>query len=100
MKLTAESSADETVIHLAGELDFHSSPMLREEILKLINEGVKRVVMDLGQLDFMDSGGLSVLIVSVKRLTAQGGGLFLRSVPPRIQSLLQVSGLTELLPSI
>ena len=88
---------EETVIYVAGELDFHTAPDLRKEILALLNDGVNRLVLDVGQLDFIDSSGLSVIIAGFKRYKESGGELILRSLTERTRRVLEVSGLNKVL---
>ncbi len=88
---------EETVIFVAGELDFHTAPDLRKEILTLLNEGVNRLVLDVGQLEFIDSSGLSVIIAGFKRFQERGGELILRSLNDRTRRVLEVSGLNKVL---
>jgi anti-anti-sigma factor len=92
---TKKSSGDESVIFVVGELDFHSAPELRNEILAKLNEGVSRLVLDLGEMEFIDSSGLSVIIAAFKRCKERGGDLILRSVTERTRRVLEVSGLNR-----
>jgi anti-sigma B factor antagonist len=98
--MSPEASAtdnEETVIFVAGDLDFHTAPDLRKEILTLFNEGVNRLVLDVSQLDFIDSSGLSVIIAGFKRFKERGGELILRSLTDRTRRVLEVSGLNNVL---
>lgn len=98
--MTAESqdrAGEEAVIYVAGELDFHTAPDLRKEILEQLNGGVNRLVLDVGQLDFIDSSGLSVIIAGFKRFRENGGELILRSLTDRTRRVLEVSGLNKVL---
>jgi anti-sigma B factor antagonist len=88
---------EERVIFVAGELDFHTAPDLRKEILTLLNEGVDRLVLDVSQLEFIDSSGLSVIIAGFKRFKERGGELILRSITDRTRRILEVSGLNNVL---
>jgi anti-sigma B factor antagonist len=89
------ASNQETVILVAGELDFHSAPELRQAILTALNEGASRLVLDLGEMEFIDSSGLSVIIAAFKRCRERGGELILRSVTERTRRVLEVSGLNK-----
>jgi anti-sigma B factor antagonist len=98
--MSPEASAtdnEETVIFVAGDLDFHTAPDLRKEILTLFNEGVNRLVLDVSQLDFIDSSGLSVIIAGFKRFKERDGELILRSLTDRTRRVLEVSGLNNVL---
>jgi anti-anti-sigma factor len=58
---------------------------------------VNRLVLDVGQLDFIDSSGLSVIIAGFKRFKENGGELILRSLTDRTRRVLEVSGLNKVL---
>jgi anti-sigma B factor antagonist len=92
-----DKARDEAIIYVAGELDFHTAPDLRKEILDQLNGGVNRLVLDVGQLDFIDSSGLSVIIAGFKRFKENGGELILRSLTDRTRRVLEVSGLNKVL---
>ena len=82
-------------MRLLGELDMSTAPQLREELLRLASDGASMVTIDLSELAFVDSTGLSVLITGLKRLRQQGGELVLRSPTPGTRRVLEITGLTE-----
>jgi anti-sigma B factor antagonist len=82
-------------VHLHGELDMSTAPKLREELVRLTSDGATAVTVDLSQLVFVDSTGLSVLITALKRLREKGGDLALRSPTPPTRRVLEITGLTE-----
>lgn len=86
----------ETVVSLFGELDVASSQRLTEELLGLIDGGATCVVIDLGQLAFIDSTGLSALIQANKKMSGKGK-LRLRTPTPLVRQVLEVTGLMEAL---
>lgn len=82
-------------VHLLGELDMSTAPKLRDELLRLVTDGATMVTVDLSELAFVDSTGLSVLITGLKRLRQKGGELALRSPTPGTRRVLEITGLTE-----
>ena len=82
-------------VHLRGELDLSTAPRLREELLRLSSDGATAVTVDLSELEFVDSTGLSVLITALKRLREKGGDMELRSPNPGTRRVLEITGLTE-----
>jgi anti-sigma B factor antagonist len=88
---------DEAVISVIGELDFSTAPSLRAQILELINGGSSSLVIDLSQMDFVDSSGLGVLVAAMKRVRERDGRLMLRSPSANTSKVLEVSGLDKLL---
>jgi anti-sigma B factor antagonist len=69
--------------------------MLRERIRELAASGAVHLIADLGQVDFLDSTGLGVLVGGLKRLREDGGSLALVLKTPRILRIFQVTGLTK-----
>ena len=91
---TTRTGAD-AVVRVIGELDVASAPRLRDELVDLVQHGVRAVTVDLAQLDFIDSTGLTVLAGGLKRLREQGGDLILRSLNPNAMKVFEITGLTK-----
>lgn len=90
-------SAGETSceLRLLGELDMSTAAQLRDELTRVASGGGRHVTIDLSDLVFIDSTGLSVLITGLKRLRQGGGDLALRSPNPGTRRVLEITGLTE-----
>lgn len=88
----------ERVIRLRGELDIESAPDLERVLLRSRPAG-QRVVLDLAELQFMDSTGLRVLLRA--RVAADEGRweIRLRNVPPTIRRLFDMTGVHAALPA-
>lgn len=83
---------DSVVVHLIGELDLYNAPALRESLAALTGEAPRRVVIDLEQVEFVDSTALGVLVEARSRLEEPRG--FLLAAPgAETNRALQVSGL-------
>ena len=85
------------VLRVAGELDVATAGELREAIRRLLDTGTRRLVVDLHELDFIDSTALGVLVAAVKRLEGRDGALTVRR-PTR--AALRVFEMTGLLPLV
>lgn len=88
---------DEAVISVIGELDFSTAPLLRAQVIELLNGDVSNLVIDLGRMEFIDSSGLGVLVAALKRMRERDGRLLLRSPSANTSMVLRVSGLDKLL---
>lgn len=95
LKVVVSSVDREHEVRLLGELDLSTAEQLREELVRLAADGATMVTVDLGDLAFIDSTGLSVLITGLKRLRQQGGDMALRSPTPGTRKVLEITGLTE-----
>lgn len=83
------------VVTLAGELDPHTAPQLEHEITTMVGNGALDVVLDLRDLQFIDSSGLRVLIAAHRDLGRRGGSLTLRSPSDTARRLLEITGLVD-----
>lgn len=85
-------TGDVHVVRLSGELDIASAAGLPE---RLIQTAGSTVVVDLADLTFMDSSGLSALIVARKQIAVSGDSLVLSRPQPRVLQLLEAAGLVD-----
>lgn len=94
-QLSADESAEGAVLRIQGEVDVYTSPALRDELYRIIDGGAKRVTLDLGSMDFIDSSGLGVLVGALKRVRERDGDVELRSLQPSTRKVLEITGLTQ-----
>jgi anti-sigma B factor antagonist len=83
------------VIVVRGELDLASSPALEEQLEQLWGSDTKLLVIDLRELEFMDSTGLSIIVNAHQRLSEDGRELGLVRGPQQVQRLLDLTGVAE-----
>jgi anti-sigma B factor antagonist len=81
------------VIALAGEVDLYTAPDFKQQLLDVIGEGGKDVVVDFSDTTFIDSTTLGVLVGGVKRLRAQDGRLSLVCSDRNIRKIFEITGL-------
>jgi anti-sigma B factor antagonist len=84
-----------SVIAVSGELDLASSAALEEELTRVIQSSVEIVVVDLRELEFMDSTGLSTLVKAHQRAEEAGQRFALIRGPQQVQRLLSLTGVAE-----
>jgi anti-anti-sigma factor len=96
MALVTRSINSVDVITLSGRLDAAIAPELRDELKAFIDSGHSRIVIDLRGVSFVDSSGLSVLVMALKWTHAQGGRAALLHVSPTMRSLLELTRLQRL----
>ena len=83
------------VVAVSGELDLASGPELEAELDQLTGPDIQLVVIDLRQLDFMDSTGLSILVRAHQRLAGEGCEMGLVKGSQQVQRLLDLTGVAE-----
>jgi anti-anti-sigma factor len=72
---TEQLGNDAYVISLAGEVDLYTAPEFKQQLLEVIGQGGKQVVVDFSNTTFIDSTTLGVLVGGVKRLRTNDGQL-------------------------
>lgn len=83
------------IIKLIGEADVFTLPAARQEMLKLIEEGVNWLIVDLEGIDYLDSTALGTLVGMLKRVRERSGELVLVGPKPRIRRLFEITRLEQ-----
>lgn len=78
-----------------GEIDVLSAPRLHAVLEEMIAEEPSTILVDLANVAFLDSTGLSTLLVAHRHLEERGGALRLVSVPTKLLQVIEVAGLAE-----
>lgn len=97
LKIDSSSTDRGPKLNLAGDLDFHTAPEAREALRLLTPAKDGYLILDLGDLDFFDSSGVTTLVHAYQLATEAGATLELTRIPPRIAQILIVVGLYDLL---
>jgi len=97
MEIQFERYQQTLVISLAGSLDALTADQAWGTIGTQLNGGEPQVVLDLGQVGFMSSSGIRMLLEMLKQSRGMGGDLRLAAVQPGVQRILEISGLARLL---
>ena len=87
--------SDVAVLHLKGELDADTATKLQSALADLLERPVPRIVVDLSDLKFCDSVGLSSFITSKQVITARGGWLTFAGANPFLTQLMETVGLSR-----
>ena len=86
------------VIRPAGRMDVEASPDVRQALLDLAEKGATGVIVDLKDVDFMDSSGLSALVTGMKALQKKNGAIRICNTNAQIQTALRLTMLDRILP--
>ncbi len=90
--IRTERVAQTLVLALSGELDLASAPALERQLQAAETSGLARVVVDLRELEFLDSAGLHVLLEAHRRWAESGLQLVLRPGPRSVQRMFELTG--------
>ena len=93
-EIKTEQLGDESyVISLGGEVDLYTAPEFKQQLLDVIGQGGKHVIVDFSDTTFIDSTTLGVLVGGVKRLRTNDGQLSLVCSDRNITKIFEITGL-------
>lgn len=85
---------NQLTLYFSGELDHHAAKPAMQQIEALIEELLPSVcVLDFGELSFMDSSGLAVILKAYKRMEELGRTAWVEHPPKQILRVLQAGGI-------
>ncbi|MFE9470475.1 STAS domain-containing protein [Streptomyces griseofuscus] len=87
-----------SVVSVTGDVDLHTASTLRAHALLVLKQDRPHLILDLAQVDFFDSTGLSTLIGLLHAAQQAGGSLSLACVPDRLMRMITMTGISQLLP--
>lgn len=97
LETDVKSVGTHALVALAGEIDVSTVEQLYEQFGALQREGVQHVALNMAEVTFVDSTGLSVLVSLHKRMESIEGELIVFSPSAQLRRLLQVAGLDHYL---
>jgi anti-sigma B factor antagonist len=98
LQIRTESEGPNGTVWLAGELDLSCAGELDTAIAELCADGAQRIVLELGELEFMDSTGLRSVLVGDELCKVSGCELLIGQTSRQVERLFQVSGIAKRLP--
>ena len=97
MDLSVDTSmvGDRTLVAVGGEIDVYTAPKLRERLVTLVESGSYELIVDMENVEFLDSTGLGVLVGGLKRVRAHEGWIDLVCTQSRILRIFRITGLNR-----
>jgi anti-sigma B factor antagonist len=94
VKLTSRQVGDVTVIDAVGRITLgEGSSLFRDTIRDLAAKGEKKILLNLGEVSYIDSSGIGELVSGFTTVTNHGGMLKLLNLNKRVKDLLQITKL-------
>src|SRR3954471_4563372 len=88
---------DAVIAAIRGEIDLHNSPQLRGRLLSFIEENKpKKMVLNLGEVPYMDSSAIAVLVEALQKMRKAGGKIYLTNLQSRVKGLLEIARLDSI----
>src|SRR5574343_93368 len=96
MKIQATNRADIHALELSGELDYHSSPELREKLTELTSKQAPKILVDLSGVDYMDSSGIATFVEAFQKAKRYQGRLVLAALTPTVRGVFEIAKLDSI----
>jgi anti-sigma B factor antagonist len=94
VKLNTRQVGDVTVIDVSGRITLgEGSSVIRDEMHALTDKGNKKVLLNLGDVTYIDSSGIGELVSGYTTMANAGGALKLLNLNKRVKDLLQITKL-------
>lgn len=98
LTITTTGQAGNVVLSLVGDLDIATATELREHLARVVLRAGQQLVLDLAEVPFCDSSGISALLAARNHALGAGATIALAGVPAHLVSVLCVLGLLTALP--
>jgi anti-anti-sigma factor len=85
------------VVDIVGNLDTNTSPDAENQLTKLMDQGVKKIVINFEKLDYISSSGLRVLLAASKRIKSEEGDIRICNLNEIVQEVFDISGFSTIL---
>ncbi len=95
LSITRADHGDRTVVHLGGEIDVYTAPLVREKLDEQLTAGRTDLVVDLTDVTFLDSTGLGVLVGRLKLTRTMGGSMRIVGTDDRVLKVFSITGLDK-----
>lgn len=98
MRIRFKVEEDYLLITFSGEIDHHTAEIAREKIDNYYSiKRLKNMIIDLSNINFMDSSGIGLIMGRYKMVSENGGRLYLVNVGERVRKILQISGILKII---
>ncbi len=98
MELKLLRKKDKLFIKITGEIDHHNASVIRESVdIEVKSGGIRQLVFDFRELEFMDSSGIGILMGRYKLMQMYGGSVCVLGACDYIEKIIRLSGLENLI---
>ncbi len=88
MKLEVVDCKGTKIISVSGDIDMHTSPVLRKELMHLVNKKTSPLLVDFKGVSYIDSSGIATFVEGLKSMMVYGGKLKFVCIPEKIMEIL------------
>lgn len=96
MQINQEERGDVSIFKVHGDIDIDTSPDVKKLFDKAISGSGKKVLINLKDVNYVDSSGLATLVEVLKNLRTSGGQLKLSNLSIKVKGLFEITKLDKL----
>ncbi len=96
MSLVIEPRGNSIIAEVIDRFDVITAPEVKAELIGAVNDGARRIVVDLSQVSFLDSSGVGALVAVHKAIEREGGQLFLAAPTKQAHLVLRLTQLESM----
>ncbi len=97
MEISTRVENEIYIVDIVGNLDTNTSPEAENQLTQLMDQGVKKIVINFDKLDFITSAGLRVFLAASKRIKSEEGDIRICNLNETVQEVFDISGFSTIL---
>lgn len=97
ISIDVKETESKLAVKVSGEIDAYTAPQLREKLFPMSEKKGVKMVVDLSEVNYMDSTGLGVFVGVFKNVRANDGEFKIVGLSERLQRLFEITGLADII---
>ena len=86
---------NQVLVHLSGDIYVEEAAQLRESLIGYLENGHRMFIIDLSDVDYIDSTGMGTLVAIRKRALQNGGSVIIKGINGLVKEIFELSRLTK-----
>ncbi|KUO51244.1 MAG: hypothetical protein APF76_17320 [Desulfitibacter sp. BRH_c19] len=96
MEVRVEQIKGVEIATVSGKIDAYQSIKLKDSLNEIIDKGAKKVIVNLHEVNFLDSSTLGVLIASLKKIKKRDGVICVTKLQPNVEEIFKLTRLDKI----
>ena len=96
LEISTQNLDNAVIVRIGGDVDLYSSPEVRNTILDLTGKKQKNILVDLHQVNYMDSSGVATLVEGLQQVNRYKGKLILFGLDAAVKEVFELSRLDKI----
>ena len=97
MELDIIKKNEETIVVIKGRVDTSAAPQLEKAVEELVAENTSTLVFNCREMEYISSSGLRIFLGTHKKIISNGGKFILEQLNKNVESVLQLTGFSNIL---